>query len=487
MDFLDPQKQKYHRIRLWVGYGLISIAVVLASIILLYLSFGFRINREGQVTQNGLVFVSSRPSDAEIFANGGSLDRTTGSRLSLAAGQYTFELKREGYRDWKRGITVEGGSVQRFDYPFLFPVDLRTTSLKTYEQAPPLLTQSPSHRWLLTHNRDNTFDLFDLDQDEPVETPLTIPTEVLSADSTTTGWQEVQWADDNRRVVLKRTFEQDGGAGSEYILVDREQPGQSRNLTVLLGFNPDELRLRDHKFDRYYAFDKDARILFTASIDEPTPQPLRQDVLAFAADGPETVLYATDEDAADGKTLVYLLQDDDDLRLREVPRSREYMLGLARYQGAIIAAAGEVGEDRVFVYKNPQTSIREGRAAAPIQILKVDNPEQVLFSVNARFVMLRGGASFATFDAETDRGYAYDIETPVDTKLSKAFWMDGHRMMLSVGNNLTVFDYDGTNQHTLLSARPGYKPAFNGAFTFMYTLSPDNSLDRTSLRTEQDE
>lgn len=487
MDFLDPKKQKAHAVRIWIGYGLIGMALLLASVVLLYQAYGFRINRQGEIIQNGLVFVSSQPADAEIYLNGQRYRDNTNARLSLPAGQYTFELRREGYHDWKRGIAVEGGSVQRFAYPFLFPVDLRTQQIKTYEQPPALLTQSLDRRWLLVQSGAEAFDLFDLDKEEPAARPVNVPAEILSADTVTTGWQEVEWSDGNRRVVLKRLFSHDGQNGSEYILFDREQPEESLNLTVLLGFNPTILELRDSAHDQYYAFDKNSGVLFTAGIDQPTPQPLLRDVLGFKSDGTDSVLYATNEGADEGRTLVRLKQGDQTYTLRQLPQDKNYLLDLGRFQGALLVAAGAQKEGRVYVYADPQERLRDNRIAAPAHILKAGQTEQMSFSVNARFIMARAKGSFAVYDFENDRGYAYELDVPEGARLGAAEWMDGHRLTLTVGNELTVFDYDGTNRQTLLPVRRGFEPAFNPAFTFLYTLSAKNELNQTSLRTPADE
>ena len=149
MEFLDPKKQKAHLIRLIIGYVLITIALVLTTIILLYQAYGFGL-RNGEVIQNGLIFMSSHPDPADIYVNNQKRDEKTNSRLLMPAGQYTFRLERDGYRPWKRAISVEGGSVGRFDYPFLFPTKLTTTTTKKYEARPSVVTQSPDQRWVLT-------------------------------------------------------------------------------------------------------------------------------------------------------------------------------------------------------------------------------------------------------------------------------------------------------------------------------------------------
>ena len=106
MEFLDPKKQRMHTIRLLIGYVLIAIALILTTVILLYQAYGFGVDRHGQVIQNGLVFVASTPGSANVMVNG-QLRDTTNTRFNLPAGHYTFEVTRDGYRNWKRAVTVE--------------------------------------------------------------------------------------------------------------------------------------------------------------------------------------------------------------------------------------------------------------------------------------------------------------------------------------------------------------------------------------------
>ena len=129
MDFLDPKKQRAHTIRIMVGYVLIAIALILTTTILIYQAYGFGVDRNGKVIQNGLVFVSSTPNPATIYVNGKKNDNQTNARLLLSSGQDTFSLQRDGYREWKRAVSVEGSSVERFDYPFLFPKTLQTSGV----------------------------------------------------------------------------------------------------------------------------------------------------------------------------------------------------------------------------------------------------------------------------------------------------------------------------------------------------------------------
>jgi len=487
MDFLDPKKQKAHSVRLLIGYALIGAALVMATTILLYQAYGYGVDRNGRVFQNGLLFMSSRPSGAAIYSNGERQKSDTNSRLAFPAGQYVFELKRDGYRDWKRAITVEGGSVQRFDYPLLFPKELKTSITKQYSAQPGALMQSPDRRWLMVQSTSpNIFDIYDLNTDNPTAQQITVPTDSMSAGTITLGWEQLEWANNNRHVLLRRTYDRAGSSGQEYILFDREEPEESTNLSVLLGFTPSDIALRDKKFDQYYAFDQNNGTLFSASIEEPTPQPLLEDVLAFESEGPDTLLYVTSKDAPKGKSLV---EGDDDYLLRQVASGSPYLLELGRYEGNWLVVAGVASEDRVYVYKNPLDTLRSGerKAAAPVYILKTPAPGYLSFSVNGRFAMIENGDSFAVYDAETDKGYAYALQIPVDAPLGRATWMDGHRLQLVSNGQLVVFDFDGTNRQTLMSLHPGFTPYYNRDYGFAYTISPAFALSSTSLRIPEDQ
>src|SRR4029078_5340145 len=176
MDFFDPQKQKEHTIRLAVGYVVIGLVLLAATTILLYRAKGFGVDKHGQIIQNGLVFVSSHPSGADIYVNGKRYKDATNTRMDVPAGQYVVELRRDGYRPWKRGLPVGGGKVTRFDYLRLFPTTLAPVAAKSYAAPPSLFTQSVDYRWLLVATPEqNAFDLFDLDADKPIAKPLTMP------------------------------------------------------------------------------------------------------------------------------------------------------------------------------------------------------------------------------------------------------------------------------------------------------------------------
>ena len=510
MDFLDPQKQKAHARRLAIGYLLIGAAVILATTILLYRSYGFELGKNGQIVQQGLVFVSSSPNPANIYIDG-QLNGTTNKRVFIDAGQYRFEIERNGYRPWWRDVTVEGGSVEHFDYPFLFPTTLTSSPVKNYGSNPELSIQSPSRQWLLVQSPSafDEFDEFDLSNTQvtqviATEQTITIPQSVYTQSTGAQSWAMVEWSTDNKHVILKHTFEEDGQIASEYILLDRADPQDSINLTNMLGTNPTSLSFVDKSnYQNYYVYDQSARTLETASLSSPAPQPYLNNVMAFYPYTKGNILYATTQGAPSGKVAIDLLQGGTTYPITQLnagsnPESDQYLLDFTQYSGDWYVAVGISGDNKVYVYQDPQTQLQAepGQAVAPIAILKVNNPNNISFSANAQFIMVESGTSFAVYDAENEKSYAYTIKAPLDSPQAYATWMDGDRLMYVSNAKVVVFDYDSANQQTLVSAMSGLLPVFDTNYTYLYTYVsvPANGsapagtdLDATSMLIPKDQ
>jgi hypothetical protein len=401
----------------------------------------------------------------------------------LSAGQYQFKLQREGYITWQRGVTVEGGSVEHFDYPFLFPAKLTSSTVKDYANTPQLSLQSPSRQWLLIPSADSfgKFDEFNLQKKtaadvEASATTITIPSDVLTPSTGTQSWQLEEWSTDNDHVILKHIFEEDGQAASEYILLDRGSPEDSINLTNTLGTNPSELEfVSKGDYKDYYVYDQASGTLDTASLSAPTPQPYLKNILNFYPYSKNELLYATTQNAPSGKAIIDLRQGDTTYPIRQVAATTgaTYLLDFTQYSGDWYVAAGVSTDNSVNVYEDPQAQLKAepDQVIAPIAILKVTNPNQVSFSSNAQFIAVEGGSTFAVYDAQNEKSYTYTIKAPLDSPRQYATWMDGDRLMYVSAGKVVVFDFDGGNKQTLSSALPDLLPMFDSNYRYLYTYA----------------
>jgi hypothetical protein len=418
---------------------------------------------------------------------------TTNTRLVLQSGIYNVKLTRAGYRDWQRTITFDAGSVEHFDYPVLFPSTLTTHKIQTYNGSPGLVTQSPDRRWLLVEQpgSDSSFDLYDLkDPANPVDTTLNLPANLLTKATSSESWQLDSWADDNQHVLLTHLYD----GRTEYILVDRSDPSQSVNLNNTLGVSPTQLSLDNKKYDQYY--------LYTASPDNSletatlatgnTLTPYLQDVLAYQSYGTNTMLYVTSDGAPTGKVLLKLLSGSQTITIRSLPVSPTYLVDLTEYNGVLYIAGGATSDSQIYVYKDPISQFTNQQGTiVPSEVFEVQQPNYLSFSDNAQFIVVENGTNFGVYDIQNEKAYSYTTHLPLDTPQVSASWMDGDRLIYSSGGKLVVFDYDGTNQQTLMGANGAYLPDFSANYDYVFSMNASTTagkldLDRTPLLTPAD-
>lgn len=486
MDFLDPKKRKLHRIQLFIGYGLMAIALGFGSVILLYRSYGYNLDPiTGDIVQNGLVFVDAHPEAAEITINGEKRG-TTDQRFDMPAGEYSLELSRIGYRSWRRSFTLEGRSIERFVYPFLFPTELKTSESQAYTAKPGLLTGSPDRKWLLIQQPTSytTFDLVDTSSQVASIRTLEIPATLLQPSGNTHSLELVEWSTDNRHVLLKHTFD----TGFEYFLLDTESPGASVNITKTFAVPFTKITLRDKKFDQYYLHNDANMSLLSADLKSAAVTTLLSNVITFRPHGSDVLIYVSSENAPDGKVYVKIREGAVDYIVRELPANTSYVVEVARFENSWYFAAGAGADQKTYVYRNPVTAVKNlpQKRPVPVGILRLDGaPEQVVFSANARFIATQHGSQFSIYDAETDRQYRYDTKIKLSPG-QKAFWMDGHRLTLVAEEKIIVFDYDGINLQHLSAAYNGTQPLFDRDYEAMFSLSPSTTISgRSALaRTE---
>lgn len=494
MDFMDPGRRLRHNVLLAAGYILIAIALLLLTAILLFVAYGFGL-QNGKVIQSGLLFVSSSPNPAQIYINGERNSNNTNTKLVLPEGTYNFVLKRPGYRDWQRAITVDGGTVESYAYPWLFPTSLTTNTTHTYAAAPAIAAESPDRHWLLVSQPGafGSFDLYDLTDMTKQPIVVAFPNGILAASSGTQNLQLVAWADDNDHILLKHTYD----TNTEYVLLKRSSSADSVNVTKALNLplvNTD-VRFRNNKFDQYMVWDTLTHQLSRASLGTPALQPYLKGVLAFASYSDNTVLYVMPDPTEPSKVDTALYDGSKSYTIRQSTASSTYLLDVASYSGDVYVAISASSDGTAFVYKNPVDQITSSQlgAAVPVQVFRIKNPSYVSFSTTAQYVLFESGTQIATYDAENQQGFNFTEPDTLDTPQTHANWMDGAHLDLISKGQIVAMDYDGQNRQVLVSADPRYDLTFDQQYKVMYAFVPSAAdknqelLTRTSLRTPADQ
>lgn len=492
MDFLDPKKRRSHTIRLFIGYCLVTLALILASLLLLFAAFGWGINRTtGEVIQNGLLFVDAHPQAATMYINGQEKGQTDG-RFVLEAGNYTLELKRDQYRPWKRDFTLEGGKIVRLVYPFLFPVSLDNRDLLPFSTPPDMVTESPDRRFVLIHNQANPLNIqiVDTSKKELPVTTIAISQTVLGTHPGTQSMEMVEWSTDNRHVLVKNTF----SGGYDFLVIDREQPDSSFNVTQTFSRGFTNVTLRDKKFDQLYLLDGASGQLLSGNAATKATSLAASGVLEFWPYKDNTLVYTTAAEAPVGKVFMKVKEGQATYSLRELAKGEGYLLNMAEFDGDSYIVGCSKADGKVYIYKNPTSDLKKSPTEnlVPAYLMKLENPEYLSFSAIARFISVQSGSQFSVYDLETEQHYKYDAKIAIPAG-EKARWMDGHRLMLiGADNKMRVFDYDGLNPQTLVTTNPAFVPLFDRDYNQLFTVGPTKAdaskqgLIRTDLNLGQD-
>jgi hypothetical protein len=122
---VSPQQRKRIIKKLDAARSIVIRLVFVALFFLVLVSViayarGYRLDpRNKSITPTGILATSSAPKAAKVYING-ALKGVTDLNLTLPPGEYTVEMKKEGYTDWKKTIKLQGEIVMSLE-GLLFP------------------------------------------------------------------------------------------------------------------------------------------------------------------------------------------------------------------------------------------------------------------------------------------------------------------------------------------------------------------------------
>jgi hypothetical protein len=494
MDYLDPQKKKRKRTKLMVGYGLLGTAIALATLILVYVTTGYYVDRNtGEVIQNGLIYVDSKPESASVLLNGVDQGTRTDARLVVPDGRYTVQLARDGYQPWARTIDLEGGSVRRLNYARLIPTNLETAPVLTIEDQPSVVSQSIDKRWLVLAYNNNALEMKTIDIESATFTiqDIKFPVDLVESDALEGTWEIVEWADDNKVFLASYTTED----GVEYLLINRDKPLESVNLSTRLEDVPfTELTLRNRKNDLLFVYDEDKKSLSKIKTDGTERELYIENVEEYSTFG-ENVLYIRNMTDDKTKSVAILKEGTTEYPLRELKRTKEYLLDISKIGSAFVAGVTSAEEDRAFIYYDPIKSFNQDNPPKyPVlaTVLRVADPEELRISQNSSAITVRSGQRFATHEFEEERTFAFSVGGTVNTN-QEFRWLDGRHFTISIDGVQYMIDYSGDNQYRLVESVKGFGSYFDKDIDFLFTFSPQDKQEdtparmlRTFMRTAED-
>lgn len=501
MDYLDPKKKRAHKIRLLIGYALFGVVIGISTIVLVYLVNGYYIDRStGEVIQNGLVFLDSRPQGANIYLNGERQGGGTDARLVLPAASYDIRLEREGYRSWSRSLQLEGGSLRRLTYPRLIPNELDSLSTTTLPDQPDFGSQSIDKRWLLLSYTDNTQELtlLDLEQSAVVPQSLVLPDNLVEPVEGAM-YRVVDWADDNTTVLLAYGTED---SRLQYVLLDRTNPDEAENLTITFGSRDYEINFRDRKKDQFFVFNTQNDQLYTATLSDGVAESpfIDTELVDYKVFGTDWMVYIVDHATDERLQELRLKRAGEDILLNTIPSGSPHLLELAKYGNVPVVGTVSVDEGLMTVYFDPEKYLAENPSASqPVAdtILRVEQPEALTISSDASVVMtynLQGDV--ASYEVEAEQSSVFSLDIPIDDQ-QEARWMDGQHFSFTSDGTQHLVDFNGSNLNKLIPSIPRLGSFYSDDAELMFSFAPATAKTEetsatsprmriTSLRTAED-
>jgi hypothetical protein len=471
MDYLDPKKKRQHRTQIAIGYALFAIAIGFATLLLVYLTNGYYIDRgTGQVIQNGLVYVDSKPGGAEIFLNGEKQRGATDARLVLPDGTYDIELRREGYRNWSRNLILEGGSLRKLTYPRLIPETLTTTPTGSLRSNPTTALQSIDKRWIALGYSDSPLliDLIDTESPTPVADTILIPRNIV-ANQTEGKIEIIDWADDDRTFLAKFT----SGETTSYLLIDRENPENSQNLNTIFKNPTFEISFQDRKKDKFFVYQASTQSLFRGDLNSGvSPTPIEIKVQQYKTFGNDWLLYVT-ESGEEGLVEVRFKRGDKDYLIKYLKTDDDYLLQLAKLGNAPVMGISSPIENRAIIYNDPEDYLNnnpDAKIPVATTVLRVNNPIDLRISTDSSVIMAYGANNFASHEFDADRSYNFKIDIPIDP-IQEIRWLDGQHFLFSSNEKQMMMDFDGSNMYELANSMPIIGSFYTNDINKMYSFT----------------
>lgn len=477
-----------------IMYALLGVAISIATVVFVFLANGYYIDREtGNVIQNGLIYVDSKPESATIHLNGVQQRGNTDARLVVPEGTYDIELRRDGYITWKRNVVLEGGSLRRLTYPRLIPETLDSAQALALPSLPTEISQSNDKRWLIAAFSDKPLVMqqIDLSSVNPQLLEVPLPLAIVSVKDGGV-WKFIEWADDHKTILASYT----AGSTTEYVLIDRTDPASAVNVSkAFTSQKITAVSMRNRKNDLQFAYSAD-RVLYKANARSGEITPYLTNVVDYVAYGDDAVLYVSEKDAKDGYVRAVLHKGDKDYNLREIKKDSNYLLEMAKLGNSLVMGVGSAAEGRVLVYNDPIHALdQNGFSSLPVPttVLRVESPQELTISADSSVILARNGQNFAVHEFEEDRTYVFTLEQAANTTREIA-WMDGRHFIVSTEDSKQLIgDFDGSNVHQLSPTQPGLTSVFDAQINAQYTFQSGSAdgaapprMTRTFMRAQRD-
>ncbi len=472
-------------------YGVMTVATVILTAFLVLVALGYRLDKDFSFSQGGLVQFRSLPSGANVTIDNKKQDFNTPNKANLAAGQHTVGMQLNGYVPWGKTVDLAPGQLLWLNYARMIPNSITTSTLKEYPSVASTLP-SPDRHWLLMQMKANEPDytLVDYsDEKKPQYTNLQMPDGLFTKKDGKYGtFTMIEWDLQSKYVLIRH----ENGDAIEYARLDRSKPADAVNLTKLFSLDIKQAHFSGSNANTIFARTGD--VLRKLDVNGPTASAsLVNGLRDFTVYGEDTIAFTSVQEKTTGdqtttQLMVGVFKGGKITPVREFAADAKIKIAYSEYDNHSYLAITNQAATTIDVVRDATATGASKEASLFTQFDLGQSVTHLGFSSNGRMVVAQHGKKFATFDIETDKTYARDLDFGSD-KTGELKWLDDYYLYSDDGGSLRIFEFDGTNQHEITTVAPGHDVMLSANGKQLLSIGQNNStktllLQASKLTTE---
>ncbi len=463
--------------------SVLSVIIIVTGTVLFIL--GYRLDGKNGLEQGALVQFDSQPNGASVYIDGELIGQTSTKR-SLIAGQHSFEIQRDQYRQWSRSLVVDAGTLTWLDYARLVPVELQKQTVRSYDAVFDV-EAAPDFQTVIVQQSESTpsFEVVDIRSQEVKSSTVRLP-EGLITDASTAGiahrYTMGEWDEAGRYLLVKHTY----GAAQEWIVFDTENAAASVNVTRLLSIQFTDLQFASTNGNVLYGL-TDGVVRKLDLQNATISRGLVSRVESFSMYETSLFTYVGRDESDETVKVAGLYRDGDSEPhvLRTVDDAAVALrIDTARFYTTDYIVIAEGTDVTVLGGRYPSASDTETTSLATMQQFTAAGPiDQLTFSPDGDYVLVRSGLTFMSYEVAHDRLNQSQVTTSEPTSQSFT-WLDDHHLSAAYDGHLSMRDFDGSNVAVIMPIVNGFDTTLSQNGRYIYGVNKtDNTyrLERVTM------
>lgn len=474
MAMYHPPSKRRQLIQRIVIYSLMTLAVCILVVILVFVMLGYQFNQnDGKLEQGGLLQFDSRPSGASVTVDGTSVGSRTASKATVTSGQHFVTMSQSGYSSWQKSVNVLPGSVVWLNYARLVPNDLPVANVADFPVVSST-SPSPDDKWMTIKEDPATpnIRLADVSGDTVKVKELALPADSYThpSEGKTQSFTLDTWDNDSRFVLVKHMYD-DGKL--EWLVVDTQNVAATKNITKVLDIDASKVVFSPSSSSILYAqIGSDVRKIDIGA--STLSRPLVTNVAEFSLYDRSTILFSSVinpetktrdvgyyQDGAEAPEVIQSFADDGTPPLHIV---------VGKYFGDTYTAVnhGDITEVLKGDLPHPDTAAQD--KPQKIASFSVPGGAQYLSIVaDGRFVVAQNEGTYMVYDIELAKTTTTPLKgsSPITQKL---VWLDNYHVWSDRDNMLRLYEFDGANQHDIMPVTAGFSAVLSPNSKYIYGI-----------------